>query len=296
MADRPPLSVVVATRDRPDHLARCLDALRASLGHDDELIVVDSASRDDATRRVAAAAGARVVVATQPGTSRARNLGTVVATHEVVAFVDDDVRVAPGWADALAAAFREPTTAFAAGRVAVPPEQGAIERPVATTARDAPDVVGRSTPGPWGAGCNAAFRRSVLTDVGGFDERLGPGTWFASAEDLDVFDRILAVGGTGRHVATAVAFHAQWRARRQLIALEWRYGKGMGARLVRLQRMDPARARAVAREVLWEGGIRAIVADIRGGYEFGAAAVATRTLGTAVGALTWMGLTVRPRR
>src|SRR5260370_32337312 len=58
VTDRPPLSVVVPTRDRPQLLGGCLAALRASLGPQDELIVADSASHGDATGRVAADHGA----------------------------------------------------------------------------------------------------------------------------------------------------------------------------------------------------------------------------------------------
>ena len=64
----------------------------------------------------------------------ARNAGWRATSGDVVAFVDDDVRVAPGWRAAVPDAVD--AVDFACGRVTVPPEQAGAERPVAVT----PDV------------------------------------------------------------------------------------------------------------------------------------------------------------
>src|SRR3954451_19623068 len=101
-APRPPISVVVPTRDRPDALARCLEVVSAQLREDDELLVVDSDSTDGETASVASAAGARVVRADRPGSSLARNSGWRSARHDLVAFTDDDVHVLRGCLDAIA--------------------------------------------------------------------------------------------------------------------------------------------------------------------------------------------------
>src|SRR5581483_9986989 len=99
---RPPLTVVVPTRNRPDRLRTCLDALLPKLAGDDEVVVVDSASSSPASQEVATALGVRVVVADRPGASYARNLGWRAATRPFVAFIDDDVEVLDDWADAMA--------------------------------------------------------------------------------------------------------------------------------------------------------------------------------------------------
>lgn len=267
------LSVVVPTRDRPGHLAACLASVCPQLEPDDELLVVDSAGRVPA-----AAEGARVVRLVQPGASLARNAGWRAATAEVVAFLDDDVRVAPGWRAAAQTALDG--VDFACGRVAVPPAQSEAERPVAVTP-DVPMVrLDARSPEVFGVSANLLVRRGVLAAVGGFDERLGPGTWFAAGEDVELLDRLVVAGHVGRYAPDLLAFHEQWRDRPSLLRLDWGYGKGAGARAVRA---GGVRGRRLARAALWEQGMRPVAKDVRNGYRFGVATSLTRTAGTVVG-------------
>ncbi|HVV75160.1 MAG TPA: glycosyltransferase family A protein [Mycobacteriales bacterium] len=281
---RAALSVVVPTRDRPELLQRCLAALLSELTDIDEIVVADSASQDAAAVTAAAQrAGARVVRCDRPGASLARNAGWRAATHDLVAFVDDDVRVKSGWSAGLVNAFDDPDVVFVTGRVVVPAGQEAAERPVAITSRSESEVLHGGLSGDLGASANLGVRRRALESVDGFDETLGPGSWAASAEDLDLFDRLFREGYAGRFEPTAVAEHDQWRSRPQLVRLDWRYGKGMGVRIARLARWDRPRARRLLREAVIEQGVRPVMDDLRHGYEFGAITVATRTLATVLG-------------
>jgi glycosyltransferase involved in cell wall biosynthesis len=281
---RDPISVVVPTRDRVAMLERCLEALRADLTDADEVIVVDSASRDArGIASAAAAAGARLVRCERAGASLARNSGWRATRHDLVAFVDDDVRIRPGWSAGLVNAFADPDVGFVTGRVVVPDDQQAAERPVAVTSRTDREVLHAGLGGDLGASANLAVRRTALEAVGGFDETLGPGSWAAAAEDLDLFDRLFRERYTGLFEPAAVAEHDQWRSRAQLVRLDWRYGKGMGVRLARLARWDRPRARRLFREAVLEQGVRPVLDDLRHGYEFGAVTVATRTLATVLG-------------
>jgi glycosyltransferase involved in cell wall biosynthesis len=269
-----PLALVVPTRDRPQHLSACLQAVLPQLRPDDELLVVDSAGSGP----VEAPRVLRVDVA---GASRARNAGWRATTAPLVAFLDDDVQVAAGWRDAVEAAVAG--VAFACGRVAVPPHQEGAERPVAVTP-DRPEVLldADSDELP-GVSANLVVRREVLEATGGFDERLGPGTWFESGEDLELLDRLVAAGYVGRYAPHLLAFHDQWRDRRQLLRLDWGYGKGAGARAVRA---GGSRGRRIAGAALWEQGLRPVAGDLRRGYQTGVATGLVRTAGVAVG---WVG-------
>jgi glycosyltransferase involved in cell wall biosynthesis len=281
---RAPLSVVVPTRDRVAMLERCLKSLRAELTDADEVIVVDSASSDPgAVAAAAREAGATLVRCDRAGASLARNAGWRAARHDIVAFVDDDVRVLPNWSAGLVNAFADSDVEFVTGRVVVPADQQAAERPVAITSRTEREVLHAGLSGDLGASANLAVRRRALEAVDGFDETLGPGTWASAAEDLDLFDRLFREGYTGRFEPGAAAEHDQWRTKPQLIRLDWRYGKGMGVRLARLARWDRPRARRLFREAVIEQGVRPVLDDLRHGYEFGAVTVATRTLATVVG-------------
>ena len=264
---RTPVSVVLPTRDRVDHLRRGLPALRNALGPDDELIVVDSASTDPEVAVEAARYGC-VVRCDLPGVDRARNAGWRRARSELILFVDDDVVVDDGWADAMVACFEaHPEAAFVTGRIDVPEEQTGVERPVAIKDDEDPAVVDARTTGVIGHSASLGVRRSVLEAIGGFDESLGAGGRFRSAPEVDLFDRVFARGLTGRYEPGARAWHDQWRDTGGLVRLEWRYGLGTGARLSKLARTDRRRAQDVARDQLWDNGLRALVRRLLEGYQ-----------------------------
>lgn len=280
MPDRPALSVVVPTRNRPEQLRRCLDALRADLRDTDEVVVADSASSPPVV-----ASSVRVVRCERPGSSVARNAGWRAAMSPYIAFVDDDVRVLPGWADAVVAAL-EQGVAFVAGAVAVPPEQEGVEQPVAVTTLTEPTPLTAASRGTTGATANLAVRADVLREVGGFDERLGPGTWAHAAEDLDLLDRVFARGRGGWFEPAAGAVHDQWRTRPELVRLQWGYGVGQGARLWLLVRSGSMRrAGTVFQDAVWIGCVRDGLRALRDGYQLGALVCVLRLLGTATGFL-----------
>lgn len=277
------LSVIVPTRDRPEMLERCLNALRAAVGPDDEIVVVDSASRDaTGVAGRANAVGARLVRCEQPGVNRARNAGWRAAYSQLLAFVDDDVVVDPTWADAFArAAVDHPAAAFITGRTA-PLEPGA-HSDVATKDDSVPATLTRTTRGDLGHGNNLLVRASALAVIGGWDEAMGVGGRFKSSPETDLYDRLFASGFTGHYEPTALARHDQWRTARELIELDWRYGYGNGARIAKLARTDRTRARGAAREAAWGWGIRRLADAVRYRHKTDAARVVTRLAGTTVG-------------
>lgn len=264
-------------------LRRCLSALRASLVGEDELIVVDSASRTAGAAAIATEHDARFITAQAPGVSRARNLGWRAASHPVVAFVDDDVVVSPDWADAIRSAFAA-DLGFVTGRVTPPPEQAGAEHPVALV--DAPDAMDLPPRAPRHEGIsgNFAVRREIIEGIGGFDESMGPGAHFrGGGEDFDLFDRLLAAGARGRYEPAIAAHHDQWRSKRERLATEHAYGVGAGVRLAKLRRMDRGHARLVSREIFWRWGLKDLGFCIRKRYEYGALAALLRLAGMVRG-------------
>lgn len=288
-----PITAVVCTRDRPRMLEECLALLVTALRPGDHLVVVDSASIDAEVAEIAARHTELVVRCDRPGLSIARNAGWLAAPTEYVAFVDDDVRVAADWALAAALVLAEhPEAGFVTGWVGVPPDQRGGDRPVAVADDEEPRRFDQWSTDGFGHGANLATRRSVLARVGGFDELLGAGSAFPAAEDYDYFDRVFDTGLTGRFDPRLRAYHVQWRPRRALIRLDYRYGKGAGARIRKLLSVqgDPPvrsaarhRAGVFARVYLWDIGARAVVIALKERYEFAAAAAMARVAGTLVG-------------
>ena len=108
-------TVVICTRDRADMLARTLASLREQTRPPDQIVVVDNASRDEATRAVALRAGVDYVREDRPGLDIARNRGARAARGEIVAYTDDDVAVHPCWLERLVEAFDSPRVAAVTG-------------------------------------------------------------------------------------------------------------------------------------------------------------------------------------
>jgi GT2 family glycosyltransferase len=76
---------------------------------------------------------------------------------------------------------------------------------------------------------NMALYRSALAEVGGFDERLGPGTPFPASEDGDLGFRLLEAGYAIHYAPQAALVHRAWRTQRDYLPLRWGYGLGRGA-------------------------------------------------------------------
>jgi glycosyltransferase involved in cell wall biosynthesis len=279
------LSIVVPTRNRPELLADALKALDVALRPGDELIVVDSASTDPRVRDVAEAVGARYVRCDRPGAALARNAGWRAARNELIAFTDDDVRVDEDWPDQVDAVFAaHPDVAFVTGRVLEPPDETGAERPVAIKDDPEPYVIDARTRGHLGQTANTGVRRSAMERIAGFDEQLGPGGPLgAIAEDVDLYDRLLGAGYVGRYDPSVLVYHVQWRARTQLLRLDWHYGLGSGYRVAKVWRLDRRRARLVARAVFWDWGLDWLFQSIRKRHEMMTVYALVRLAGIAVG-------------
>jgi len=298
------VAVVVASRDRPEMLDRCLASVRRALRPTDELVVVDSASQEQHRDDYAAAAvrhGAVLVRLDQPGVNRARNAGWRASSAPLVLFTDDDVEVESDWAEAYLTCFAEHAEAdFATGWLAAPEEAGQ-SNDVAVLAETAPRVIDRRTRGVLGHGASMAVRRGALEAVGGWDEALGAGARFRAAPEVDLYDRLLHAGRVGRYEPRARARHHQWRTVGQLAALHFRYGLGSGARMAKLARYDRRRLLHAAREAWWAWGLLELWEHVRTRNERRAAIDVVRMAGYVLGFLEALGTPVRnglfaPRR
>jgi len=276
------ISVVLATRDRPELLHAALEALGRSMRPEDELIVVDSASADPAVSRVLEKAGVHTIRLDRPGTSLARNAGVAAARSPIVAFVDDDCIVAPEWLERIEAAFSYPGLGFVTGRVDAD-RQASLATSVFVGA-EIRRFDGPADPAAFGGAGNSAFRREALLQIGGFDEGMGPATPLCSAEDQDVFWRMVRAGWRGIYDPSIVVTHTQWRGRSQTFRREYEYGVGAGAVAIKLIRLRDAQGWPVMRARLWHDGFGAAVRSLRSGYKSGVVGGLMRATGVCAGA------------
>jgi GT2 family glycosyltransferase len=263
----PPLSVVVATRDRPERVVACVSAILATSYPDLEIIVVDNAPTSDATARLVAQRFAdrpevRYLREDRPGLSRARNSGVRVARSEFVAFTDDDVLVDPGWAAALTRPMVEDDrVACVTGLVVAAEietraqlwfeESGgfyvAYRRVVHEIDGSEPESpLFPYAAGSLGTGASMAFRKRVLRGIGGFDPVLGAGTPTQGGEDLSCFVEVLLAGCRLTYEPAAVARHFHRRSYEELRRLTLGYSGGTSAYLTRTAIHHPRRIPAMA--------------------------------------------------
>lgn len=230
----PALSIVVCTRNRAALLDSCLAGLSTEQGDpgEIELLVVDNGSTDTTPDVIARWAvrneALRSVVEPEPGLSRARNVGVGAARGAIVAFVDDDAIVRPGWAAALIEAFdRDHEVVVVAGRVLLrfgsdPPAWFSPRFTSWYSGLDLGDEPATVAPGQWVVGANLALRRDAVEEVGGFRHDLGrrAGNLIGN-EEIELIDR-LRDAGTIRyepraavdHLVPAERLRLRWLARR----------------------------------------------------------------------------------
>jgi GT2 family glycosyltransferase len=273
-------TVVVCTRDRPHALGECLAAVRAVTPGAAGITVVDSAPRNADAEKVAARFGARYILETRPGLSRARNRAARETASDILAFIDDDAVPEPGWLEPLLAEFADPEVALVSGRV-LPPDADRELLPVygwfgvvdlgperKVFDRSVPGWYGLTNFGGVGLGANFSVRRSVFDGWSGFDERVGAGTRIRGHEELKAFfelaDRGLRLVYAPRSVVRHAFPHSMEELRiRALRAVEassayltlllfeqpayrrqtWDYIKGKLGRLTPLYRRETARGK-----------------------------------------------------
>ena len=217
------VSVVIATRNRPQPLAACLRALAESFPEDAETIVVfDGTAVEPGLERFAEPLRLRCIEAPPGGPAAARNRGLAAASGEVVAFTDDDCVPRPGWPAALAAGVTSSPPVAAGGKTL----NGAPANAYAECAQLILDLAGahdlrRHGPEPrFFAANNVAFPADALRELGGFAES------FRTAEDRELCRRWREAGFTLRSVPDAVVEHRPALDFRGFVRQCRAYGRG----------------------------------------------------------------------
>jgi glycosyltransferase involved in cell wall biosynthesis len=100
------LSVVIPTYNEENFIGPCLEALLNQSQPPDEVIVVDNNSTDATVDIAQSYKGVKVLKESQQGQLYARTKGFNFAKSNILATVDADCLVLPGWAEAMLSTFR----------------------------------------------------------------------------------------------------------------------------------------------------------------------------------------------
>lgn len=262
LAETPFVSVVVATRDRPESLDVCLRSLLSQAYPRYEIIVVDNAPSTTATadlleRAYGDAPRVRYVREDYPGLARAHNRGLRETEAEIVAITDDDVLVDQCWLAELVRGFRVAERVACVTGMILPLEletpaqfwieqyggfnKGFRQRIFDQAWYQPRDRLFPYAAGMFGSGANMAFKTAVLRELGGFDPALGAGTLALGGDDLAAFFQVVTAGYTLVYQPAALVRHRHRRDYAGLRKQAYGYGVGLTAYLMKSLLDQPTR-------------------------------------------------------
>jgi GT2 family glycosyltransferase len=242
--DWPPISVVVCTYNGGRTLADCLGGLQGLDYPDYEVIVVEDGSRD-ASADIAARFHCRLIRTANCGLSSARNTGWQQATGDIVAYIDDDAFPDPHWLRYLAQNFQRSSHVAIGGPNLPPPADRLVAQCIAKAPGGPTHVLLTDDLAEHIPGCNMAFRRKCLEQLGGFDPQFR-----VAGDDVDICWRIQERGWSIGFSPAAMV----WHHRRSSIRAYWKQQKGYGKAEALLERKWPEKYNAVG-HVTWSGRV-----------------------------------------
>ena len=216
----PRVSVVVCAYNAERTMDQCLASLAVLNYPDYEVIVVNDGSRDR-TLEIAESYGyCRIIDQPNKGLSAARNVGAEAATGEIVAYTDSDCVADPDWLTYLVAKMEASNLAACGGPNFPPPEDDLVPAAVAVAPGGPTHVLISDEVAEHIAGCNMAFRRDVLLQLGGFDP-----IYRAAGDDVDICWRFQDAGYTIGFSPAAVVWHFRRNTVSGLLRQQRGYGK-----------------------------------------------------------------------
>jgi GT2 family glycosyltransferase len=221
IAKWPRVSVVVCAYNAASTIDECLTSLGQLSYPDYEVIVINDGSTDDTGQRASQYPGVRVTHTANAGLSAARNAGLELATGEIVAYTDADVRVDRDWLTYLVQPFVTSDVVAAGGPNLVPGDdpwvaQCVARAPGAPTQILLDDRIAEHVPG-----CNCAFRREALLAIDGFNP-----TFLRAGDDVDVCWRLQARGWKIGFAPAALVWHRHRSSILGYLRQQVGYGEG----------------------------------------------------------------------
>lgn len=191
------VSFVVPAYNEENFIGACLESIMREIAAapcETEVIVVNNASTDATRERALAVPGVRVVDEPRKGLVRARQAGYEAATGDLIANIDSDTRLTPGWLTTVLREFDRNPDMLALSGPLIYYDMGAAGRMMVRMFY----WVGFATylflhhvlkKGAMIQGGNFVIRKSALDAIGGYDTSIE-----FYGEDTDVARRVSRIG------------------------------------------------------------------------------------------------------
>ena len=220
----PKVSVVICAYNAERTMDPCLASLEKLRYPNYEVVIVNDGSQDGTraiSERYAESNPRRFTLINQEnkGLSVARNVGMEASSGEIVAYTDSDCVVDPDWLTYLVYKFQ-------AGFIAVggpnfpPPEESAVAAYVAASPGGPTHVLLNDEVAEHIPGCNMAFRKRALEEVGGFQP-----IFTAAGDDVDLCWRLQNQGHAIGFSPSAMVWHFRRNTIRDYFKQQRGYGK-----------------------------------------------------------------------
>ena len=183
----PPVSIVVPAFNMEKTIAECIEALLDQDYPEKEIIVVDDGSTDR-TEEIVSNYTVKLIRKEQGGVSSARNTGIEQSTGEILAFTDGDCIADRNWLKRLVVHFEDEEVGGVGGRV-IFLTMDSLTTAISIEYEERFEKRGENTQSI--ACINAAFRRRVFEEVGGFKRILGEDV---GGEDIEFSYRVKEAG------------------------------------------------------------------------------------------------------
>jgi O-antigen biosynthesis protein len=240
----PKASVIVCAYQAEETIDECLQSLMELNYPDYEVLVVDDGSTD-ATAEIASEYPVRLLREGRFGLSSARNLGLERAEGEIIAYIDADAQADPDWLIYLALALESHKTAGAGGPNPTPYDDPFSSQCVARAPGGPIHVLLDNERAEHVPGCNMAFWREPLLEIGGFDP-----VYRTAGDDVDVCWKLTDKGYGLRFHPSALV----WHRRRVGLRAFWRQQRGYGEAEALVERNHPERFNDLG-QATWSGVI-----------------------------------------
>jgi len=212
------ISIVVPAYNEEKYIGDCLQSIAANRTDDIlEIIVIDNASTDATAATAERFPGVRVMREPQKGLTRARQHGLMEAKGDLIAYLDADTRMPPGWVARVEKEFaRRPKMVSLSGPFHyydLPPFKKFLAEGLwFLTAMPTYWLIGFMV-----LGANFVAKREALLQIGGFDTTIafyGEDTniaWRLSKAGAVRFDMRFFILGSGRRLLEEGIVSTFWR-------------------------------------------------------------------------------------
>jgi cellulose synthase/poly-beta-1,6-N-acetylglucosamine synthase-like glycosyltransferase len=218
--DWPSLSIVICAYNAAATLDECLTASCALDYPELEILVVDDGSTDETPDIVRRHPRVRLLSIPHGGLAVARNTGFRAASGELIAYLDSDAYPSAEWPYYLVLGLDGRMVAGVGGPNVSPPADPPIAQVVARAPGGPIHVLLSDDRAEHLPGCNFAFWKKALVDVGGFDS-----TFTVAGDDVDVCWRLIDRGWELAYHPGALVWHHRRSRFRDYLGQQRSYGR-----------------------------------------------------------------------